>query len=133
MKKHIWSLVAIVLVFSCGVVARHYASPLVGPLIRSLWAPEQIPKHDPIIDGRISVYENTPGTAEIVMLGDSLTDWGNWNELLPGLSLINRGIAGDTSAGVITRLGEIIQRKPNVVALMIGVNDILQGSASETV
>jgi hypothetical protein len=32
---------------------------------------------------------------EIVMLGDSLTEMGIWVELLEGLSIVNRGIAGD--------------------------------------
>jgi lysophospholipase L1-like esterase len=82
--------------------------------------------------GRTSVYESTPGSAEIVMLGDSITDWGNWDEILPGLSLINRGIAGDTSAGVLVRIKEVVQRKPKLVVLMIGVNDILNGLSSET-
>lgn len=67
------------------------------------------------------------------MLGDSLTDWGNWSEVLPGLNLINRGIAGDTSAGVLARVTEIIEHKPKVVVLMIGVNDILQGASSAAV
>ena len=67
------------------------------------------------------------------MLGDSLTDWGNWDELLPGLDIINRGIGGDTSGGVLTRLKEISQRNPKTVVLMIGINDILQDSSPELV
>ncbi|ANY82178.1 hypothetical protein BB934_27880 (plasmid) [Microvirga ossetica] len=83
--------------------------------------------------GRVTVYDSLPGTAEIVMLGDSLTDWGNWDELLPGLDIINRGIGGDTSGGVLTRLKEISQRNPKTVVLMIGINDILQDSSPELV
>ena len=35
------------------------------------------------------------GSADIVMLGDSLTEWGNWHELVPEYRVINRGISGD--------------------------------------
>jgi len=61
---------------------------------------------------------------EIVMLGDSLTEWGNWHELVPEHRVINRGIAGDTSSGVLDRLQEVIERRPKVVFVMIGTNDI---------
>jgi lysophospholipase L1-like esterase len=58
------------------------------------------------------------------MLGDSLTEWGNWHELVPEHRIINRGIAGDTSSGVLDRLQEVIERRPKVVFVMIGTNDI---------
>jgi len=58
------------------------------------------------------------------MLGDSLTEWGNWHELVPEFRIINRGIAGDTSSGVLDRLQEVIGRRPKVVFVMIGTNDI---------
>jgi lysophospholipase L1-like esterase len=128
-------LMALALAFSCGVAVRHYSSPLLGPLVRSIWAPAQQFIYNPIMvmAGRTSVYESTPGTADVVMLGDSLTDWGNWHELLPNHNLINRGIAGDTSSGVLARIAEVIERKPKLVVLMIGVNDILEGSSPEAV
>jgi lysophospholipase L1-like esterase len=61
---------------------------------------------------------------DIIMLGDSLTEWGNWHELMPEHRVINRGVAGDTSAGVLARLDEVIQRRPKVVFLLVGTNDV---------
>ena len=61
---------------------------------------------------------------EIVMLGDSLTEWGNWHELVPEFRVINRGIAGDTSFGVLERLQEVIDRRPKLVFVMVGTNDL---------
>ena len=61
---------------------------------------------------------------DIVMLGDSLTEWGNWHELVPEFRVINRGIAGDTSSGVLNRLAEVIDRRPKIVFVMIGTNDL---------
>jgi len=81
----------------------------------------------PHFENRLSQFWTTLGTADIVMLGDSITEFGEWHELLPGFSVINRGISGDTSYGVLARLDEIIQRKPKVVVLMVGVNDLAHG------
>ncbi|WP_099513321.1 GDSL-type esterase/lipase family protein [Microvirga ossetica] len=126
--------------FCCGVLVGYYGSPHLEPIKRVLrpirqfvWASKKRSVYDQPMAGRVTVYDSLPGTAEIVMLGDSLTDWGNWDELLPGLDIINRGIGGDTSGGVLTRLKEISQRNPKTVVLMIGINDILQDSSPELV
>lgn len=60
----------------------------------------------------------------IVFLGDSLTDFLNLDELLPGMNVINRGIGGDTTKGVLQRLDEVIRHKPAKLFLLIGTNDI---------
>jgi hypothetical protein len=42
-----------------------------------------------------SLYKALPSNAHSVMLGDLLTHWGLWSELLPSKSVLNRGIAGN--------------------------------------
>ena len=60
----------------------------------------------------------------IVFLGDSLTDQGEWQELFGfTVPILNRGIGGDTSVGVLRRIGQITALKPQAVFLMIGTND----------
>lgn len=62
--------------------------------------------------------------ARIVMLGDSLTAYGNWNLLLRRLDVINYGVEGDTVAGLLERVDAGgIENK--TVVLMIGINDIM--------
>jgi len=63
-------------------------------------------------------------TAPIVMLGDSLTEAAPWDELTGCRQVVNRGIGGDTTKGVLGRLDEVLALKPRAVFLMIGVNDI---------
>jgi len=63
----------------------------------------------------------------ILFLGDSLTEYGNWRELFPGLDIRNRGIAGDTTDGVLHRLDGITALNPDKIFLMIGINDLLMG------
>src|SRR5438105_5617872 len=62
--------------------------------------------------------------ASIVMLGDSLTEGAPWRELTGCADLVNRGIGGDTTSGVLARLDEVLKLKPRAIFLMIGVNDI---------
>jgi hypothetical protein len=66
-------------------------------------------------------------SAEVVMLGDSHTSLMDWHELVPGVSIVNRGIAGDTVVGMLDRLDLIVAAKPKKVAVQAGINDIFAG------
>ena len=75
---------------------------------------------------KASIYEAMPKyDNEIIFLGDSLTDYVQFHEIFPDLRVINRGIAGDTTTGVLNRLDEIISRKPAKLFIEIGLNDIV--------
>jgi len=63
-------------------------------------------------------------TGRIIFLGNSITEMGNWEKLLNDTTVINRGIGGDITYGVLDRLDDIIKRKPSKVFLLIGINDI---------
>ncbi|WP_407427935.1 GDSL-type esterase/lipase family protein [Arcticibacter sp.] len=60
----------------------------------------------------------------ILFIGDSLTEAGRWNDIIPDLPVLNRGISGDISYGVLARLEEILRHQPKKIFLMIGVNDL---------
>lgn len=62
----------------------------------------------------------------VVMLGDSLTAGVPWSEVAGCPAVANFGFNGDTSAGVLYRLDEIIRLRPRAVFLMVGANDILK-------
>jgi len=64
-----------------------------------------------------------PAPGATVMLGDSITEGGLWSEWFPELAIVNRGIAGDTVAGVRGRLASAI-RSPRLVNVLLGTNDI---------
>lgn len=62
---------------------------------------------------------------DIVMLGDSLTEKHDWTGLFDRRTPIqNRGIAGDTSDGLVARLGEVVKARPSAVFILIGTNDL---------
>ncbi len=63
----------------------------------------------------------------IVFLGDSITQgWhDNFDNSFPELRTANRGIAGDTTRGVLIRLKEdVLDLNPAAVVLLIGTNDL---------
>lgn len=71
-----------------------------------------------------TLFDNLPQTSNsIYFLGDSLTDGCEWNELLANPNIKNRGISGDTTEGVLNRLNQVTQSKPQKIFLMIGIND----------
>jgi lysophospholipase L1-like esterase len=49
---------------------------------------------------------------------------------LPGYRILNQGISGDTSAGLLKRLSAFDQTKPEVIFVMIGINDLLRGRSN---
>lgn len=63
----------------------------------------------------------------IVFLGDSITDYADFDSLIPEYHIINKGIAGDTTSGVLRRLGKVIELQPRKLFLLIGTNDIGDG------
>ena len=66
----------------------------------------------------------------IIFLGDSLTDEGEWIELLGNTNIVNRGISGDTTRRILNRLDAIIQTKPKQIFLMVGINDFVNENKS---
>jgi len=65
----------------------------------------------------------------LLLLGDSLVEWGDWKTLLPQYTTINRGMAGETTEGLAARLGEEISSQPEPSALLLqsGTNNLLLG------
>ncbi|MEQ1861335.1 MAG: GDSL-type esterase/lipase family protein [Chthoniobacteraceae bacterium] len=71
----------------------------------------------------------------IVFFGDSITQ--GWNSLaqdFPGMKVANRGISGDTTRGLRERVqGDVIALKPRAVSILIGTNDLDQGTEPDVV
>jgi len=70
------------------------------------------------------------GYDKIVFLGDSITEGGgDWNNYFGTKNIVNRGISGDTTLGVLARLNEICFYKPISLFLLIGINDIFNSDS----
>jgi len=78
-------------------------------------------------NNRLKQFAQEPmQSGQIIFLGNSITEGGNWKAFFPNEDVLNRGIGGDITFGIINRLDEIIQRQPSKLFLLIGVNDIGQ-------
>ena len=78
-------------------------------------------------DGRVAFFEyenkNNP-TTDLCMIGDSLTQYYDLNHYFPGLKTKNRGIAGDTTTSLLSRLEKSIKGiESNITLLLIGANN----------
>lgn len=69
------------------------------------------------------LLQNNEG-GDYIFLGDSITDIGEWAEILNNKKVKNRGISSDNTFGVLARLDEVISRKPAKLFIMIGINDV---------
>ena len=91
-------------------------------------------KHSTYYMQRKTLFERLPNSlTDIIFLGDSITDGGEWVELFGDVRMKNRGISGDVTWGVLDRLTEVTEGKPAKIFLMIGVNDLARGKSVEEI
>ena len=81
---------------------------------------------------RIAEFKKNPiGENKVVFLGNSITQGGgDWNKRYNSEVIVNRGISGDFTNGVLQRLDEIIFYRPTSVLLMIGINEFFADNSS---
>ena len=85
-------------------------------------------------DQRELLFEAMPTSEnDIIFLGNSITDGGEWCELFQNANCKNRGISADITQGVLNRLETITKGQPAMVFLMIGTNDMNWGFSNDTI
>lgn len=61
----------------------------------------------------------------IVFIGDSITEGANFKDYFDNAIILNKGISGDTTIGILKRLDDDVYKyQPAKVFLLIGINDI---------
>lgn len=89
-----------------------------------------------------SIRNSPPPNPRIYMLGDSLTygSGADPGKDLPTLlaqlihrNVTNGGIPGETSGSVLSRVDEVIERRPGTLIILLGGNDVLQKVPAEQV
>ena len=70
---------------------------------------------------------------DVVLFGDSITEWGPWQDVFTHIPHVNRGIAGDTTFGMLGRIKTTLAVKPKLVSIMAGINDLSQGFSIDSV
>ncbi len=92
------------------------AQALIAPIVRRL-----VRRSMAMRASQLEVLPKNPG--RVVFLGDSITEFGLWDEWFPELAVINRGISADSVGGVHGRLDAAIVA-PVAISLLIGTNDL---------
>lgn len=92
-------------------------------------------KHYTELWGQRAALYNELGVqpGDIVMLGNSLTHGGEWNELLGTTNVRNRGINGDIIEGIHDRLDCITDGHPAKIFLMVGTNDVSHNLSADSI
>ena len=78
-------------------------------------------KKEPLVKGKV------------IFLGNSITEDGNWKKLLKDSTVINRGVSGDITFGILNRIDEVAKRQPSKLFLLIGINDIAKNIPDEVI
>lgn len=83
---------------------------------------------------RLDFFKKMPNQKkEIVFVGNSITEGGKWQELIPNKHVINRGISGDVTYGILARLDEVLASRPLKIFLLSGINDMKRGTPNEVI
>lgn len=95
------------------------------PYIRADSLNKRQARYDAYTKNMISIFRVLPSdTSAIVFVGTSLTQWFPVQEMFKMANIQNRGVAANTTANILNRLGDIVKNKPFKVFIEGGTNDI---------
>ena len=81
---------------------------------------------------RKAMFEQAQTYSDIVFVGDSITQAGEWSEFFPTFRVLNRGINGDDTGDVLARLDHVLATNPHHAFIMLGMNDMLRAKELDT-
>jgi lysophospholipase L1-like esterase len=124
--------------FNCKEASNEMETTIPEPIPKNLYpdADLVIPTHTEFTSNhyplRIAQFKENPlAVGDIVFLGNSITEQaGDWEFKVNNPKAKNRGVAGDTTDGVLARLGELIYYEPEQVFILIGINDLFRDDMS---
>ncbi len=80
---------------------------------------------------RNTLFQIFSPTANVVMIGDSITQSGVWDEIFTETRVSNRGIGGDRTDDILLRMEPIFAVNAKKAFIMVGINDIYRGRSIE--
>jgi lysophospholipase L1-like esterase len=76
----------------------------------------------------------TPSMPRFIFVGDSIIDSWRLHEYFPGNDFVNRGIAGQTTAQMLSRfLADVVALRPLAVFVLAGTNDLAAGMTPSSI
>lgn len=74
---------------------------------------------------RIRHFELEKKMYDVVIAGDSMAAYLNTHHYFKNISMMNQGIPGDTTEGLLKRLDYVFKVSPKIIFLNIGSNDLV--------
>ena len=100
----------------------------------TLLARQKAHGHNALWGQRASLFNKLGvDSTDIVMLGNSITHYTEWCELLDNPKVRNRGISGDVVQGIQDRLESVTSGHPAKIFLLIGVNDVSHDLTADSI
>ena len=107
---------------------------VLNPIFAQVKTYDTLPNLPDHYTNRCKLFESEPIVkGKIIMVGNSITEGGNWKTLLQDSAVINRGISGDVTFGVLNRIRDIADRQPSKLFLLIGVNDLSRNTPDDLI
>ncbi|QYX34074.1 G-D-S-L family lipolytic protein [Sphaerospermopsis torques-reginae ITEP-024] len=104
------------------------------------FVPELGPRHKlnyqqwlDILKQEAKVAAEKPPEKLTILAGDFLSLWFPPDLLPEGKNWLNQGISSETSEGLLKRLDLFDRTKPEVILVMIGINDLIRGVGDEEI
>jgi lysophospholipase L1-like esterase len=138
MIKRIWSFLGIVLLSAIATISAARLSFTNEGLVfrKACSILDRVRSGVTYADCRRELFANATKTdAEVIVLGDSITERQDWALNFPSINIANRGISGSETRDVLKAIDVIKPDAKLSVALLIGANDIVvkHRKASETI
>lgn len=129
--RHAWQLTALALlagaIFIAGAISRPTLSRLRDHSVRMQSNDPNAVYDSDHYQRRSSQFAELGANRPLVFLGDSRIEGAEWSELFQRSDISNRGISGDTTAGMLRRLTTSMPNEATLCVLQAGVNDLELG------
>ena len=119
--------------FFYGVVVKTYTFDTLAKLRYAFVEQEATRGPERNYERMIVMFEKFGTNADFVFIGDSNTQYANWNDfveysgwsnIFPNLRVANRGIPGDQTSDILLRMDSILSTNPRKAFIQVGINDI---------
>lgn len=81
---------------------------------------------------RLELLQKDTTRAAIIFMGDSHIEYGNWAAMLQ-LPIANYGVGGNKAAWMVQQIDAVLAKKPEVLMINGGVNDIGANTPTDSV
>jgi lysophospholipase L1-like esterase len=82
---------------------------------------------------KVEIENARPGRYKVIFLGNSLTEMFDLDFYFNNPTILNCGIVGDFSEGLVKRADAVVKLKPEKLFIEIGINDIIEQVSLEDI